>query len=364
MKILHLIQKPQLRGAEIFTSQLAAHLTKMGHEAVIVSVFDGDAQLPFSGKHIRLKGNQTKRYFDLKAWKDLASIIKNEKPDIIQANAGDTLKYAVFSKLLFNWKQPVVFRNASTISLYIKTGFVKKLYRFLFGNTKKIISVSKASALDFGHLYPVYKNKIVTIPIGIEGEEKIENKMFRNPFDDVQSTRPILLHVGGFTFEKNHSGLLNIFSEVVKAIPSAQLHLVGDGPLRTEIERLVNQKKLNEKVIFHGYQQEPLQWIQFADALLLPSHIEGLPGVILEAFYCKTPVIAFNVGGIGEIVKDGKTGYLTPKGNEALFAENVIQAIQNRENSEMLADKAYKLVTREYMNAEVAKAFLNIYQTL
>lgn len=188
--------------------------------------------------------------------------------------------------------------------------------------------------------------------------------MFQNPFDDVQITRPILLHVGGFTFEKNHAGLLNIFSEVVKAIPSAQLHLVGDGPLRPEIERLVSQKKLNEKVIFHGYQQEPLQWIQFADALLLPSHIEGLPGVILEAFYCKTPVIAFNVGGIGEIVKDGETGYLTPKGNEALFAENVIQAIQNRENSEMLAEKAYKLVTREYMNAEVAKAFLNIYQTL
>lgn len=364
MKVLHLIQKPQLRGAEIFTSQLAEHIIKIGHEAIVVSVFEGNAQLPFGGKHIKLNGKQKKKYFDLKGWKNLASIIKKEQPDIIQANAGDTLKYAVFSKLLFKWKQPIVFRNASTISLYIQSTFVKNLYRFLFGYTKKVISVSQASALDFGNLFPEYKHKIVTIPIGIETEEKIESKMFQNPFKSVETARPNLLHVGGFTFEKNHVGLLKIFDDVLKKIPSAQLHLVGDGPLRSEIEKLIKEKKLDGKVFLRGYQQNPLQWMQFADALLLPSHIEGLPGVLLEAFYCKTPVVAYDVGGIREIVINGETGFLVAKGDETSFAETVIQVIENKENSKRLSEKAYELVTTKYMNAEIAKAFLNIYKML
>jgi glycosyltransferase involved in cell wall biosynthesis len=362
LKILHLIQKPQLRGAEIFTSQLSTHLQNQGHEVILVSIFSGQAKLPFNGKIIALNGSQNKKYWDLKAWKDLASLIKNEKPDIVQANAGDTLKYAVFSKLLFSWKQPIVFRNASTISLYIKSAIVKRLYNFLFSHTSKIISVSNASATDFGNLFPACKTKIVTIPIGIEKDERIEKRMFQNPYNHIASNLYKLIHVGGFTFEKNHIGLLSIFEIITKQIPNATLHLIGDGPLREEIENTVQEKQLSHKVFFHGYQQDPLQWIQYADTLLLPSHIEGLPGVILEAFYCKTPVVAYDTGGIHEIVKQGETGYIIQKENENAFANMVIQAISKSNDQIEMTQNAFALVTKQYMNAKIAKRFLNIYK--
>lgn len=360
MKILHLIQKPQLRGAEVFTAQLSTHLQKEGHDVVLVPVFSGNATLPFNGRVIPLNASQQKKYWDVKAWKNLATIIKTEKPDIIQSNAGDTLKYAVFSKLLYRWKQPIIFRNASTISLYIKSSIVKRLYRFIFRHTNRVISVSNASASDFGQLFPEAKGKIVTIPIGIEKEEAIDQKMFQNPFTGSQNAGPKLVHVGGFTFEKNHAGLLTIFEQVAKQLPLATLHLVGDGPLRSSIEALVQEKNLSDKVFFHGYQQQPLQWVQYADVLLLPSHIEGLPGVILEAFYCKTPVVAFDTGGIREIVKQDETGFLVEKGNEEAFATAVIQALQSEEKK-YLIQNAYSLVTTHYMNTAIAKRFLNIY---
>jgi len=104
----------------MFASQLATHMNQQGHEAILVFVFPGTAALPFNGKMLHLDGNAKNRLWDVKAWKKLARIIQEEKPDIIQANAGDTLKYAAFSKMLYRWKQPIVFRNASTISLYIK----------------------------------------------------------------------------------------------------------------------------------------------------------------------------------------------------------------------------------------------------
>ena len=331
---------------------------------MIVPVYAGAAELPFKGKIVNLNAASKHKYWDVAAWRKLAQLIKREQPHVIQANAGDTLKYAVFSKLLFRWKQPIIFRNASTISLYIKTPLVKKLYRFLFSKTDKIISVSKASAADFKILYPEFQHKITVMPIGIEQDSGIEDKMLHFPFvdEDVSNDSPMLVHVGGFTFEKNHVGLIRIFENVLQKSPGARLYLIGDGPMRKEIEHLVNTKGLYDKVIFKGFQKEPLQWIQKADVLLLPSHIEGLPGVILEAFYCKTPVVAYDTGGIKEVVIPNQTGWLISKDDEAAFADAVLLALEKHEHNNKMIETAFKLVKSQYMNAEVAKGFLNIYK--
>jgi hypothetical protein len=111
MKILQLIQRPQFRGAELFATQLGNGLINRGHECLLVTLFEGDADLPFTGRLIKLDRPGKKRFFDWDGWKALARIVAEEKPDLIQANAGDTLKFAVFSKLFFGWSTPVVFRN-------------------------------------------------------------------------------------------------------------------------------------------------------------------------------------------------------------------------------------------------------------
>lgn len=365
MKVLQLIQKSQLRGAEIFASQLSCHITKTGNTAILVSIFEGDAVLPFNGKTLSLNGNAKGRLYDIGAWKRLARIIKDEKPDIIQANAGDTLKYAVFSKMLYRWKPPIVFRNASTISLYVKTLSQKIWNNFLFQFVDKIISVSHTSATDFSKLFPKQQNKVITIPIGIEHLE------ISNATNGTLNTRkelsgqPInIIHVGGFTFEKNHSELIEIFELVLRTIPTAVLNLVGDGPLKKRIEEVVRLKGLDSKIKFYGFQKNPMKYIKSADVLILPSIIEGLPGVVLEAFYCKTPVVAYDVGGIKEIVKNDETGRLIAKGDKDAFALAVAEASIGTPRNEKLVENAYKLVLSEYLNTQVVKKFLTAYESL
>jgi glycosyltransferase involved in cell wall biosynthesis len=360
LTILHLIQKPQLRGAEVFASQLSTHLNAQGHRAIIVFVFPGKAApLPFTGEMKHLNGSPKKRLWDVKAWRTLAQIIKEEKPDVVQANAGDTLKYAVLSKLYFKWKQPIVFRNASTISLYIKTAPSKLLNGFFFKYASKIISVSGTSATDFAKLFPKYKERIVKVPIGIE---ETDFNGAENPLKG--ASKPVLVHVGGFTYEKNHVRLIAIFEEVLKRQPGASLHLVGSGPLQKQIEELVKQKGLQEQVKFYGFRGDVMQFIKNANVLLLPSIIEGLPGVILEAFYCKTPVVAYNVGGIGEIVINDKTGYLVPKGSEEAFADKVLAALNKTPYNEQLVQNAWQLATNEYLNTRIAGKFLDVYKAV
>jgi glycosyltransferase involved in cell wall biosynthesis len=265
----------------------------------------------------------------------------------------------VFSKLFFKWKQPIVFRNASTISLYIKSLPARMLNGFFFKHASKIVSVSNTSATDFARLFPKFSSRIVTVPIGIEEADDANNS---NPLQGAQ--KPALVHVGGFSFEKNHIRLIEIFEGIRKKQPGTSLHLVGSGPLKEQIEELVKQKGLEQQVRFYGFRNDAMQFIKNADVLLLPSIIEGLPGVILEAFYCKTPVVAYNVGGIGEVVINDRTGRLVPKGNEEAFVDNVLAALANTPDNQKMVQNAWQLVTGEYLNTVIAKKFLDVYKSV
>src|SRR5690606_24240930 len=118
------------------------------------------------------------------------------KPDIIQTNAGDTLKYAVFSKKLYSWTTPIVCRNASVAGNYITSQIQRKFNSFLYRNVDLVISVSKASKKDLTNNFPFLKEKTQVIPIGLEERKDIE------PMSLQPENVKHIVHVGGFSFEK------------------------------------------------------------------------------------------------------------------------------------------------------------------
>ena len=356
IRILHLIQKPQNRGAETFASQLANHQKAEGNYVKIVSVFDGEANLPWTDPIESLNASYKLRFFDMKAWKNLHKIILDFKPDIIQANAADTLKYAVFSKKVFGWEIPIFFRNASEVGRYLKSPFQKKFNGFLYRNVDYIVSVSRASEKDILKNFPFLNNKTEVIPVGLESIPNIE-KIELKPYNCRH-----IIHVGGFSFEKNHEALIRIFKETSDSIKNIHLHLIGDGPLRSKIESIISDMGLTSKVTFHGYVDKPLPYIKAADVLVLPSIIEGLPAVILEAMYCETAVIAYEVGGIKEIVLSGKTGKIIEKNDEAGFVRALKEKLKKVSNGDSEIAQAKKMVMNKFSNDFIAKQFLQSYK--
>jgi len=353
VRILQIIQKKQLRGAEVFASQLSQHLVGLGHTVRIVSLLDGDAQLPFAEEIVPLSVRLKKRFSDRQGWKRLAEEVASFQPDVVQANAGDTLKYAILSKTFYRWKAPVIFRNASMVSAYIKSPVIRRFNGFLVGRVAHIASVSKASSADMVKLFPQAAGKISVIPGGIE--ERTVSTIPR------EVGYAYLVHVGGFSFEKNHRGLLRIFRDVLAQRKNVKLWLVGDGPLRNEVEAYATELGVAQATYFLGYQSHALDYIASADALLLPSVIEGLPGVVLEAFYTRTPVVANDVGGISELVENEKTGWLIAKDDEANFAKAVLQVLDERSYALELASRAHARVRENYMNKTSAEKFVQVY---
>lgn len=124
-----------------------------------------------------------------------------------------------------------------------------------------------------------------------------------------------LLFIGRLDEVKGVPLLLKSFGDLVGKHPEAELHIVGDGPARATLE--AQAKGLGEAVQFLGYrsQQEVAAILKETDILILPSFAEGVPVVLMEAMAARLPVVTTQVGGIGELVEDGVSGFICPPGD-------------------------------------------------
>ena len=361
MKILQLINHPQLRGAEMFASQLSKSLIEKGHRSDLLALYPGSlTQFPNGIPVEALNSSLNSRLFDWKGWKSLARLIKENQYDIVQSNSGNSLKFAVLSKLFFGWKARIVFRNASTMSYFIDSGIKKKFNKFLVDRVSMVASVSDVSYRDFIKTFSYKPDKIASIPIGIDLNPIPESA----PADlaHLFQKRPVIVHVGNLSAEKNHLEMLKIFKSVAGTHPEAQMIFVGKGPMEKEIREKVAEMGLEKNVHLTGSRSDVLAIVKQADLFVLPSLIEGLPGVILEAFYCKTPVVAHNVGGISQIVQPEYSGWLVEKGDNENFVNAILDCISDKEKAEQFAENGYQMVRSRYNNPVIADQFLDAYE--
>lgn len=133
--------------------------------------------------------------------------------------------------------------------------------------------------------------------------------------------------VAGLRAAKNHELALNAFARVSVSRPGTVLLLIGDGPRRDEIARLVSRLSADHDVRLLGRRDDAQAILAASDVLLLSSHHEGLPVVVMEALAAGVPVVATDVGGIREVVEPGRTGFLVPSSDEAALAAALVTAL-------------------------------------
>jgi len=173
----------------------------------------------------------------------------------------------------------------------------KQLKRILMRVNNFLSTDYLASSKETGDFYfskdnknfIVFKNSIDVNSFIFSEEKRVMLRRDLNLSNDF-----VVGHTGRFTYAKNHSRIIKIFSELNKKIPNSKLLLIGDGPLREELESLVNKYSLNDSVIMTGTKNNINDYLQVMDVFLLPSFFEGFCISLLEAQASGLPCVVSN----------------------------------------------------------------------
>lgn len=366
MKVLQLVTKRQYRGAEVFAANLSKELISSDIEIVFAGLYAApDNALTVEGaENIDLNGS--KSFFSFSLLKQLKKLVEKEKPDIVQANGSDTLKYAVALKATFPFL-PVVYRNISIISSWIGSSFLKKrFYKTLFSKVDHVTSVGRESIADFINTlsYPANKTSVIRRGIPILPIDKMQScRELRRRFN-LSSTDKVVMHVGNFSPEKNHVFLLDVFEGIKQQAPDVKLVLVGEGALFSSMQQQVVSRKLDDTIFFAGFHPNVQELLAGADLFVLCSKVEGVPGVVLEAAAQHVPSLAVNVGGIGEVVEDNQTGILLPGHNKEAFAQSILTLLSDEGLLQAMGEKAHQMVCEEFDSGKNKNTFISLYQSL
>jgi L-malate glycosyltransferase len=142
---------------------------------------------------------------------------------------------------------------------------------------------------------------------------------------------------------KNHAAFLRAAARLAKRIPSLEFLLVGDGPMRPDLERMVERLGLAQRTKFLGERSDITSILASMDISVLPSTSESLSNAILESMAAGVPVIATRVGGNSELVRDGETGLLIPAESEDALVEAIERMATQRSLREECGRRAREL---------------------
>jgi len=148
----------------------------------------------------------------------------------------------------------------------------------------------------------------------------------------------VICFVGRLVPVKNLSVLLNAIKLVSSSYPEIVLLIMGDGPLGAGLRQQSEELGIKQNVRFMGYRHDVLSIMQATEAFVLSSNMEGLPIVLLEALASKVPVVATAVGGIPEIIDDGRTGLLVPPRNPEQLAAAITQVLSDTNSARQRAE--------------------------
>jgi glycosyltransferase involved in cell wall biosynthesis len=175
----------------------------------------------------------------------------------------------------------------------------------------------------------VPRRKIHLVPNGIDAARFRDGQ---DPGDvrralDISAGAPVIGTVGRLDEIKRQDLLIRAFGLVREVAGGSHLLLVGEGPARDGLQGLVDHLGLRNCVHFAGYQPQPERFLAAMDIFALTSRSEGMPLAVLEAWAAGLPVVATAVGGLPELIDDGRTGLLVPPDDEAALAHALLGLI-------------------------------------
>ena len=312
IKLLLVVCNNVLNGTERYVVDLANNLPKEKFDIDVATPLNGALSSILCDHNIReIIFNNGKLYrYSLKGLYNLAKILRQNKYDVLHANAGIwpcLVGKIMRVKLIIELKHGIFYSHKQLESLSV----FRKIYEI--GKQLLVDKFLVTSQNDKNILIKYFRVKediISVIPLGLDINE-LKKKVSNLKHNDFDKSNIIIGHIGRLTYQKAQEILLQAFNLLVHKYPRINLIIIGDGENKQNLMKFISKNKLTEKVIFKGYVKEVYKEILKFDMHVLTSRFEGMGYVNLEAMALGVPIITTDVGGISNFLMDKHNALIT-----------------------------------------------------
>ena len=379
IKILQVITRLIIGGAQEHVMYLCDLLDKKRFQVKLISG-------PQTGSEGELITEVRKRYIDLMilpelvreinptkdfpALVKLAKYIRKENFDIVHTNSS---KAGILGRLAAKLAgAPVIIHTVHGWAYHNQMGKRKRglyvtLEKWAEKFTHKLITVSdlnikKGLADGIGN-----ESKYVTIHSGIDlnrfDPSNLDSKNKKREWNIDPSNR-VVGSVTRLSEQKAPADFVRMANEILKHNPKVSFLLVGDGPLKDEIQNLIDRFKISKKVIMTGLRHDIPELLAVMDVFVLSSLWEGLPRVFPQAMAMGLPIVATNVDGAPEAVKDGVNGFLVPPKDFTTLAQRTLQLVEDSRLARKMGEAGRKMVHPDFCIREMVRKTEHLYMKL
>ncbi|WP_350286182.1 glycosyltransferase [uncultured Croceitalea sp.] len=348
-KIVQLITGLGGGGAEQMVLKLGKEARQHDKESLIISVSSINTleqKFKDAGINYHFLGIDSPQNL-FSGLRKLKKILKNENIMVIHCHMFHALLIGILFKAFYR-DIPLVFTlHNNDVQQKYRAIFLKMTKRFRAAD----ILFSKNGAQNY------LKNSII-IPNGLDistFEVKGNSRLL------TASKEFHFLFLGSLTEQKNPLGLIKLCQDLLASKhENFVIDVVGDGPLRSSLEVEINEHNLNRHIKLHGFSNKVIAFLKNSHCLIMPSHWEGMPVVILEAGAAKLPIISTPVGSIGDIISK-ETGYLSSLDD---FSDKMKYVVKEYETAVKKSERFYDHVVTNYGIQEIFDKHLKLYDAV
>lgn len=316
MKIVFVTATLTSGGSERVISLLANAFCTKGHEVDIVCLNKHIVYYPIDAKvTIHFAEEEIKSTSLPKKIRWFRNYIKDTKPDVVIPFMEAV--YCVTLLALIGVNVPII--SSERIDPR-RSPFVRNILRRVFLPLTTHLVVQTQDIKDF---YPSFIKKKTTVIYN-----PVTEKVFSLP--EVEK-KNMIISVGRLYRQKNQQTLIKAFKMVADEFPSYKLVIYGEGPLREELEKLVNDLDLNERVLLPGVTDNVINKLNESKLFCLSSNYEGMSNALIEAICVGLPVITTKVAGTEELIKEGTNGDVVEIGNIEAMAKAMRNMLSDEE---------------------------------
>jgi glycosyltransferase involved in cell wall biosynthesis len=297
-------------------------------------------------------------------------VLRQFRPDVVHTHQMTALLYA--GRASRRERVPVVHTEHNNVAAHRAKSWTRRLrtellWRYAGRYADRFCGVARDVIAAAGAYGTIPRRKLAHVPNGIDTVAIAAagaNRPAVRADLGIAPDAPLIGTVGRLAEVKQQGVLIRAFAQVVADFPAARLVLVGDGPLRAELEGLAATLGLSGAVLFAGYQPNPERYLAAMDVFVLPSRAEAMPLVIPEAWAAGRPVVASRVGGIPELIEDGKTGLLVEPGDVDGLAARLRQVLAEPAAARALARAGRAVARARYDVTAMAGTYDRTYREL